>query len=163
MTLLAGVFSRSKQSPVPASICDSIHEYISRNSVDEVRVFEDSRCCLAKVDIGAFGESAFIVDDDRNVSMLAGEPLLARGEDDNDWQSRTRDLEVLHESWLRGDWNSLTRARGVFCGLHYQSATGTLSLIADKLAIRPLFYSVDDQYVVFASALRILESLAQIP
>jgi asparagine synthetase B (glutamine-hydrolysing) len=163
MTLLAGVFSRSKQTPVPASICDSLHQYISRNSVDEVRVFEDSRCFLAKVDIGAFGESAFIVDDDRNVSMLAGEPLLARGEDDNDWQSRTRDLEVLHESWLRGDWNTLTRVRGVFCGLHYQSATGTLSLIADKLAIRPLFYWKDDRYVVFASALRILESVAQIP
>jgi asparagine synthase (glutamine-hydrolysing) len=163
MTLLAGIFSRSKQTPVPASTCESIHQSISRNPEDEVRVFEDSRCYLAKVDVGAVKEPAFLVDDDHNVSMLAGEPLIALSEDDDGWQSRMRDLELLHERWLRGDWNILTRARGVFCGLHYQSATGTLSLIADKLAIRPLFYWADDRYVVFASALRILESLVQIP
>lgn len=162
MTLLAGIFSSSK-AHVPASTCHSIHQSISRNSGDEIRVFEDSRCYLAKVDIGAFKESAFVVDDDHNVSMLAGEPLLARSENDDRWQSRTRDLEMLHETWLRGDWKILTRARGVFCGLHYQSTTGTLSLIADKLAIRPLFYWADDEYVVFASALRILESLVQVP
>ncbi|HYG82730.1 MAG TPA: asparagine synthase-related protein, partial [Pyrinomonadaceae bacterium] len=93
---------------------------------------------------------------------LAGEPLLALGDDDS-WQTRARDLEALHEGWKRGDWGLLSRARGVFCAAHYQSGAGSLSLIADKLCIRPLYYRIDDEYVIFATALRIFEGLAGLP
>src|SRR5207237_3983430 len=47
--------------------------------------------------------------------------------------------------------------------VHYQPRTGTLSLVADKLGIRPLYFWMDDKQVVFATALRILESLSFVP
>lgn len=163
MTLLAGILSRNKDTSIAASTCEVLNRSISRNPNDEVKAFKDSRCYLIKVDIGAFGERAFRRDDNGNVSMLAGEPLIALGGENDHWQSRTHDLDLLHDRWQQGDWNILTRARGVFCAAHYQTGTGTLSLIADKLCVRPLYYWANNNYVVFASALRILESLVQIP
>ena len=47
--------------------------------------------------------------------------------------------------------------------MHYQPQTGKLFLISDKLCIRPLYYWADEQFVIFATALRILESLDAIP
>lgn len=50
-----------------------------------------------------------------------------------------------------------------FCAVHYQPATGELSLIADKLGLRPLYYWIDENHVIFASALRVLEGLTEVP
>lgn len=135
---------------------------ISRNAGEEVRIFEDDRCCLVKVDIGAYGEEAFLEDSSGNVSLLAGEPLLAL-EGGESWQSRTRDLRLLHESWKNREESLIRKAQGVFCAAHYQPAGGTLSLIADKLGVRPLYYWIGEKYVAFATALRVLENLAEIP
>jgi hypothetical protein len=163
MTLLAGIFTRGRQQPLPASICEALRRTVSRNTNDEVSVFKDERSYFVKVDIGAYGEAGFHRDADGCLSLLAGEPLLASGDDNDAWQSRTRDLDLLHESWRKDDWSLAARARGVFCAVHYQPRTGTLSLIADKLCIRPLYYWLDDKYVVFATALRIIEGLTEIP
>lgn len=164
MTLLAGIYSRDEAQAIPDSFRDSLVRAISRHPEDEARVFQDARCCLVKVDIGAHGETAFRADGDGAVSLLAGEPLLKMGDaDDARWQSRTVDLDLLHESWVKEDWNPLRRARGVFCAAHYERASGRLLLIADKLCIRPLYYWTSEKYVVFATALRIFESLAEIP
>jgi asparagine synthase (glutamine-hydrolysing) len=162
MTLLAGIISRSHNHPLPASACDSLRQLISRNPADEVKIFQDERSCLLKVDIGAFGESGFKSDEDKGLTLLAGEPLLGSDEEDA-WQSRATDLALIHEGCVRGRFEVLKRARGVFCAAHYEPATGALTLIADKLGLRPLYFWMDERRVVFASALRILEGLAEIP
>jgi asparagine synthetase B (glutamine-hydrolysing) len=161
MTLLAGIFNRNKEQAIPPSLCDDLRRALSRNPADDVITFKDQHSYFLKIDIGAFGEPAFHVDSSGSFSMLAGEPLLSPDDDDN-WRSRTRDLELLHASWDKEDWNLLARARGAFCAVHYQPQTGTLRLIADKLCIRPLYYWVGEKYVVFATALRVLENLAEI-
>jgi asparagine synthase (glutamine-hydrolysing) len=166
MTLFAGIFKRNKEGELPRAACDTLRSVISRDprAKDQTSVFEDERCFFAHVDIGAYGEAGFRVDNDGAgaVSMLAGEPLLRLSEEDA-WQSRAKDLDVLHEDWLKGSWETLRSARGVFCAAHYQAKKGELSLIADKLCVRPLYYWADERYVVFATALRILESLALVP
>ena len=162
MTLIAGIFSRNPENAVPDSACEALRGAISRHPGDEVKIFRDARCFLAKVDVGAYGEPAFRVSPQGTVSMLAGEPLV-RLEVPNAWRTRTEDLEALHDSWDKGDWNLLRRVNGAFCAVYYKPGAGTLSLIADKLCIRPVYYWVGDEYVIFASALRILESLNDIP
>ena len=162
MSILAGIFSRVHAHPCPDSICQALRRAISRAPDDEILTFKDDHSYLLKVEVGAYGEAAFHRDEQGAVSMLAGEPLLdARGSDS--WQSRTRDLESLHEKWKRGDWSTLARARGVFCAAHYQPRTATLSLIADKLSVRPLYYLITDELVIFATALRIFENLTELP
>lgn len=161
MTLFAGIFSRQEQHPLPESVCQTLKKTISRNADDEVAEFKDERSYFVKVDTGAFGEQGFSVEGGA-LSLLAGEPLLNL-RDDNSWQSRHSDLALIHNACMRGETDVLRKAQGVFALVHYEPQTATLQLIADKLGLRPLYYWMDERYVVFASALRILESLAEIP
>lgn len=162
MTLFAGIIRRGGDQPLPDSACDGLRRVISRDDKDEARTFRDHHCFLVKVDMGAFADPAFRIDEDGSVSILAGEPLVAFG-DDASSQSRSKDLALLHEGWKRDDWSLLEQARGVFCAVHYKPQTGKLYLISDKLCIRPLYYWADEQFVIFATALRILESVDAIP
>jgi asparagine synthase (glutamine-hydrolysing) len=161
MTLIAGIFSRTDQ-PLADSACASLRRTISRNPSDEVEIFRDQRSCFAKVDIGAFREPGSFRDANGALSLLAGEPLLGNG-DARSFSNRLQDLAAIHEQCLKNNSNILREADGTFSVVHYQPQTGTLSLIADRLGIRPLYFWMDDNLVVFASALRILEEFPLVP
>lgn len=159
MTLIAGILSR-KDLPLADSACASLRQVISRNPADEVKAFRDRRSYFAKVDLEAFREPGFFVDASGALSLLAGEPLLSnRGIASN----RLQDLTTIHEQCLKNNSNVLRDADGTFCVVHYQPQTGKLTFIADKLGIRPLYFWIDDNVVVFASALRILEEFPLVP
>jgi hypothetical protein len=159
MTLIAGIFSRNNQ-PLADSDCAQVRQTISRNPADEVEIFRDHRSCFAKVDIGAFREPGFFQDASGALSLLTGEALLSNRDISS---NRLQDLTAIHEQALKGNWNVLREADGTFCMVHYQPQTGTLSLVADKVGVRPLYFWLDDELVVFASALRILEELSFVP
>lgn len=161
MTLFAGIFSRKNLS-IPEETCDSLRQLISRNALDAVSVFKDERSFFVKVDINAFGEPGFHRGPVGALSLLAGEPLLAF-HNDAAWRSREPDLQLIHELGSGGEWDILRRAEGTFCAVHYQPLAGKLNLIADKLGIRPLYYWIDENAVVFATALRVLEGLMIVP
>src|SRR5882762_8378122 len=157
MTLIAGILSRNHQGPAHSE-CQSLRQLISRNPTDEVKTFTDGRSFFASVDIGAFGEPGSFTDPSGALSLLAGEPLLSNGA-----SNRLQDLTGIHRQALRNDWSVLREAEGTFCLVNYQPQTGTLNLVADKLGVRPLYFWLDDNRVVFASALRILEGLSFVP
>lgn len=159
MTLIAGMFSRHDR-PLADSPCASLRRVISRNPADEVKAFRDRRSYFAKVDLEAFREPGFFVDASGALSLLTGEPLLSsRGISSN----RLQDLTIIHEQCLKNNSNILREADGTFCVVHYQPQTGRLFLISDKLGIRPLYFWMNDDLVVFASALRILEDFPLVP
>jgi hypothetical protein len=133
---------------------------ISRSPADEVKIFRDHRSYFAKVDIGAFRDPGFFKDASGALSLLAGEALLRNLDIAS---NRLQDLATLHEQALKANWNKLREADGTFCLVHYQPQTGTLSLVTDKVGVRPLYFWLDDKMVVFASALRILEELSFVP
>lgn len=161
MTLIAGIISRNQHLSVPRAVCSALHEAISRDPQDELIVFEDRRSYFVKVDIGAFGERAHYKGENGAVTLLTGEPLMDNG--DEKWKSRERDTAAIHDAFSRCDLNILERANGVFSAVHYEPSTGKIDLIADKLGLRPLYFWVDNQYLIFASALRILEEIKEIP
>jgi len=159
MTLFAGAFARHRGSGLPENLCAALDGAISRHPSEQRERFRDDRCFIVKVDVGAFGTPAFI-QNEGGVAALAGEPLLAHAGDSH--TSRTHDLAELHASLARDDLAPLSRARGVYCAVQYRPVSGSLRLIADKLAIRPLYYWIDDRYVIFATALRVLEQVGEI-
>src|SRR6266446_553747 len=161
MTLIAGIFSR-KDRLIPVEACENLRQSISRHSDDEIDVFIDYRSYFLKVDIGAFGEPGVFVDSNGGLSMLAGEPLLSILPDTS-CQSREKDLRLIHEGLIRDDCEILRKAEGTFCAVTFEPRSGTLTLIADKLGTRPLYCWIDEDYVVFATALRILENLSIVP
>jgi asparagine synthetase B (glutamine-hydrolysing) len=159
VTLIAGIFSRNDR-PLADSACASLRQAISRNPVDEVKAFRDRRSYFAKVDIEAFREHGVLMDAGGALSLLAGEPLLGNRDSSS---NRLRDLTTIHEQCLQNNSNILREADGTFCVVHYQPQTGTVYLIADKLGIRPLYFWIDDNLLVFASALRIMEEFPLVP
>jgi hypothetical protein len=159
MTLIAGIFNRKGQ-PLADSARASLRQAISRNPADEVEIISDQRSCFAKVDVGAFCEPGLWRDANGALSVLAGEALLGNN---GTHSNRLEDLTVIHEQALKLNWNRLRETRGTFCLAHYQPETGALYLVTDKVGVRPLYFWLNDELVVFASALRILEKLPFVP
>ncbi len=136
----------------------SLKELISRNLQDDVTTIEKPGAFFAKLDIGAIGEPAVVNDTDGAVTLVAGEPLLRNG------GGRRSDTDAIHRAFLdEGIDPLLATAAGVFSAIHYDPSNGELTLITDKMGIRPVYYWAGDEYVVFAGALRILEELAEVP
>jgi len=95
-------------------------------------------------------------------AMLTGEPLLTR--EGPAGQERDAHLAYLQDRWgTDGDLESLRSAAGTFCAAFYDPRTGTTHLVADRLGLRTLYYTVVGDFVYFATALRILEALPAVP
>lgn len=156
MSIFAGIYVRDKKRELPQNICGELKKTISRRADEEIFVFEDSRVFFVKAETGAFGEAGHYTDKN-SISLLAGEPLPATAETAN----RERDLRQIHESLADKNPEILAKTQGVFCLVNYRN--DTLVLVSDKLGIRPLYYWISKDYVIFSTALRILENLSEIP
>lgn len=161
MTLIAGILSRNNR-PLSESACASLRQSVSRNPDDEVSAFRDRLSYFAKLDIGAFGEPGFFKDSSGAMSFVAGEPLITN-HDAKSHSNRLRDLTAIHEQCLENGSDILRAADGTFCVVHYHPQSHKLLLIADKVGVRPLYYWIGDDVIIFASALRILEGLPLVP
>lgn len=160
MSLFAGIINRHGR-PLPDSDCSSLGQSISRNPIDEVIEFRYASAYFAKVDIGAFGEPGFVQDEHGVLSLLTGEPLLTSNSSQD--SNRRDELRILHDQALLNNWDAFKRADGTFCFVHYQPQTGSLTLVADKVGVRPLYFWMNDELVVFASMLRVLEECPLVP
>ncbi len=161
MTILAGVISLNPSVRIPDSVCDSLKKNISRDPTDHPIEFRYAQAFLVKVNIGAFDRPAHRVTPTGSIAILAGEPLLTcEGPAGPD---RYAHLEFLQTQWDKGDFKSLRSASGTFCAAYYDPCMGIAHLVADKLGLRPIYYTVVNDFIYFASALRILEALSEIP
>jgi len=162
MSIIAGAFSMDRRTPVPASVGIELCRAISRNPADRATVSGDAFCTIVTIHTGAHRQPVVHEDSTGNILAIAGEALI--GCDSGDRAITCVEGVYLQEQWLRGDWNCLSRGRGTFCAVQYQPGTATLTLAADKLAIRPLFYTyrAGGEVVLFATALRVLEQVSSV-
>jgi asparagine synthase (glutamine-hydrolysing) len=156
MTIMAGIYSRSGEKPSPR-ICGELRRLLSRHEGDRAVELGNDRVWMAKIDIGAFGSAGIYVDGEGGFSLLTGEPLVGDSTSD-----RYSDLKALHREWLSEDWGSTSRTRGAFCAACYSPRKQQLRLITDRLGLRGLHYVVYDQFVLFATAFRIIEALISV-
>jgi hypothetical protein len=162
MTILAGVFSRRPKVRPDPTWAAALRSAISRNPSETIESFQDDSALLFKTDSGAFGSRAFNQGTSGSISMLAGDPLL-RSSETGAGTNRKRDLEIIHGALDSGDWNILKSTQGSFVGVYYQAVNHRVYFIADRLGLRPLYYWLADDWVVYATALRILETLPFVP
>lgn len=161
MTILAGIFTRNTLVSIPDSVCDSLRLNVSRNSTDIKIEFHDTHAYFVKVDIGAFDRPAHRLAPTGSMAVLAGEPLLTC--DGPNGPGRDVELAYLQTQWDERDLGSLRSASGTYCAAYFDPRTGTGYLVADRLGLRTLYYCVVGDFVYFATALRILESLPEVP
>jgi len=155
MTLLAGIVALREGTEVAEDSRTQLIEALSRGGDKPFR-FDSPNAFMVKVDIGAYGTPS-LVDDGHATTMVVGDPLLPAGE--HGTRDRGDDSRQLHSNFLMGRWALLAKARGTFAAVHLNRDTESLYLIADRLAIRPVYYWIGASHIVFASALRVLESL----
>ncbi|MGJ7915212.1 asparagine synthase-related protein [Massilia sp. LXY-6] len=161
MTIFAGAYSLNPNDPLPAELTGQLRAAVSRCGRDTPSEHSASGFFALKVDIGAFGTPGEQADAD-GTTLVAGEPLLSDGEGAPEW-NRSEDVRMLHQQLAQGGQDVLRRARGTFCGLHYAPARHRLTLFVDKMGVRPVYVWAGPRFVVFATALRVLESVALVP
>jgi asparagine synthase (glutamine-hydrolysing) len=151
------VFRRAGHPPLTDSAFAGFCEKLSRDCSDTLITVRHPGALLAKVDIGAFGQPA-VVDDEDATTMVAGEPLVEPNQSKR--VGRYTDVVVLHEALKARRYDALRASRGTFSLAHYERANHQLTLVTDRLGIRPVYFWSDAATVVFSSTLRLLESLA---
>lgn len=161
MTILAGIVSRSGSATIPDGICADLARIISRSDVDKVYESRGPSWYMAKIDIGVYGVPA-ICESKSSISILAGDPLLM-GTNDIAPHCRSHDLEIIDNDLSTNNTAALIDATGTFCGAHYDKTVGRITLFTDKVGLRPIYYWFNDDYIVFGSALRILEGISLVP
>lgn len=69
------------------------------------------------------------------------------------------DTEVLFNLLKREGTKVLSRLRGIFAFVFYQPKTDTLILVRDALGVKPLYFKVDEDGIIFGSELKALVHL----
>jgi asparagine synthase (glutamine-hydrolysing) len=162
MTIFAGAFSLTNDGRLPESLRGALRAAVSRADNEVIDEIRTDSLFFVKVDIGAFGAKGLHEDAYGNVTAIAGEPLIDAGEADLSW-NREKDTAALHPLLEDGEWSGLSRCRGTFCGIHYSTVHQSFSLFVDKVGVRPLYLWVGPSFIVFATALRILEAVNDVP
>jgi len=159
MSIFAGVYARRADQAIPAKLVDELRAAVSRHSDDaDTKVqFSDDRVFIVKVDIGALGAPGELFDAER-VAVVAGDPILqpSAGATPVD---RLEGVRAIAQDLAAGQLEALQSCRGTYSAAVYEKSSQRLHLIADKLGVRPVYFWVLPDYIVFATALRILEAL----
>lgn len=152
MSFFAGVVALDGQREIPDEIADSMVRALSRHPGDEPRLHRVAGCLLSQVVLPSESQAMRYDDASGSVTLLAGAPLFR--EENADAEVRT-----LHEALRLSDEATLARARGSYCAAHWDARARRLSLIADKLGLRPIYFGVEQGLLIFSTALRVLESI----
>ncbi|MGG7055995.1 asparagine synthase-related protein [Nitrosomonas sp. ANs5] len=160
MTIFAGVFLRRPGQSIPAELINELRFSISRHpdDVSNVQEYVDDRVCLLKTDIGALGESGEFSNADIT-AFIAGDPILQNGNDAAPL-SRKESLQMIAGDLATGKQDILRLCRGIYCALAYEKTRQKLHLLTDKLGVRPIYIWVLADYIIFSTALRILEAIS---
>lgn len=156
MSIFAGIYSRS-DAQLSDKQCEALRRNVSRHPNETLYEYRSPRFYLVKADVAALAPAHGLEQSTRGVSVIAGEPLIAEV-DRMDCEDLATESRSLHQKWDAGNALALRDANGTFCAAHYDEQTHALSLFADKLGVRSLYYWLDPNLCVFGTALRILES-----
>ena len=163
MTLIAGIISRRGELAIPSHVKRELRRVLSRDPADRVSVHEDSFSFIAHLDLGIGIHSPIKPLADGVFTIVAGELHLDH-KNVSTSAKEVDDAEAIRKGNLEQRLDAvLQTARGAFCSVYYDPLRRVLTLSTDKLGIRPLYYWVTSEYVVFANALRILEALTIVP
>lgn len=161
MSILAGLVSRRREQDLERAT-DALRHALSRRADDVARLIElrSPRATFLKLDLGAFGAAGH-TQEATALAAVAGEPLLEPLAGPG---RRTQDLSELIRACATGaQAATLRRARGTFAGAVYETGRHRLTLFTDRFGVRPLYVAQTDDYIVFATALRIIEDCGLVP
>ena len=161
MTILAGIFCRGTSDLKEEAVAE-LSGLLCRSDGIPIETRRTERFLLVKADIGAFRQPTPIFSDRDQLCALVGKALIDEGGDQPDL-TRLQELQRLQQELGSNAGSLLRSCRGVFAAVRYDRRTDTLTVLTDRLGIRPIYWWANKEYFVFASALRILERFSLVP
>jgi hypothetical protein len=161
MSIFAGIVARHPAATLPAELIDQLRQHLSRHPGDQERLLEirTGSSFVASLELGALGGSGAF-DADGLHAFVAGVPLLQPA--GAEALGRDASLAQLAGELAAGRHEGLRASRGTFC-LVVAEDNGRLHLATDKCGVRPLYCWIQPDFVIFATAQRILEALQGMP
>jgi hypothetical protein len=149
------MFSLAADGHLPPDWRDALRQQLSRNGHGTIAEHDAPGVYLAKLDLGAFDTPAWQVGKDAVVAMC-GDSLLPQRVPGGD---RNADVDTLSSSTFDALPGLLRHSRGTFALAAIRTREPELVLATDRLGVRPIYVLKTGTLVVFAAALRIIESL----
>lgn len=156
MTMLAGIYTMGETVAPDAKDITELSRELGRSG-DEVVSKACGRFFLAKIDIGAYAQRAFLFDDENIAIAATGKPLLDANSCEP--QPRDRDLLAIRKAWPLSGPDILSRCRGTYSLSVYERDSDRLYIATDKVGARPIYFAIQGNILFFASARRLLEIL----
>lgn len=150
MSIVAGIMASQWDADLQ-QIKKEIAQHLSRNPTDVRHEYFDQHLYLCRVAIDCYREANW-AENHLRLTMVQGHTLLT--------SSLTKDVNTFLQHPVEHYPQLLSRAQGTFCLLNYNKADRTLSVFADSLALRPLYYMTYKGAVIFSSCLRLIEHLS---
>jgi hypothetical protein len=156
MTVFAGAYCLDASTKIPAALASALRASLrtQEDGRGERSRYELPAFVLESWDSGAFGAASWRANSN-GVSKLAGDTLL----DDGESLLRTEQAARLELNLRACKFEVLAKSRGSFALVDYAAGSHKLILTTDHVGLRPIYYAVQDGVLIFATALRILESL----
>ena len=160
MTLFAGAFHLHLADIAPA-VKTSLRRHLRTqdDSLGETHVHDRANFYLIKWDSGAFQEPAWRQAQDGSVTAMAGDPLLSAN---GIRSSREQQMDRLVPDCAAPSDAELANCRGSFALVHHDAQRQQLHLATDALGLRSIYYVIQDDCLIFATALRILEAMSEV-
>lgn len=160
MTFFAGIYARQADKNIPDTLIQALRSTLSRHPEDAKNreEFVDDRVYLAKVDIGALKEPGSFSGNELT-AYLAGDPLLQH-DPTTPPGSRLDSLRDLAMDLSADRQVALRACRGTYCATIYDHKQQRLFLVSDKLGVRPVYCWILPDYILFSTALRVLEDFS---
>lgn len=159
MTIFAGAFRLRDDRALPEGLKDQLRQQLRHQDAAAFgQRFEREApgFMLVAWDSGALGEPAWY-DTTADVAALAGDPLW--GTATQGAKSRIEQLRQLAPPSMPLDDGRLAESRGSFALARYERHVRQLQLATDAIGVRSVYYTEQDGVLLFATALRILESM----
>jgi asparagine synthase (glutamine-hydrolysing) len=160
MSLFAGVFFRERSVDACTQFdSEELIGILNRSQNKKINTLHKGGFWFCSV-----GHGVETVDDHngKDLAILAGNPFFQEITDAESLDRKTQ-ARALHKVMATRDYKMLESGRGEFCAVYYDEKSHALSLISDKLTIRPLYYYVTAKFVAFSSALWVLEQFPLVP
>jgi asparagine synthase (glutamine-hydrolysing) len=136
---------------------------------DDEGVYADDTCVLGHrrlsiIDLSEKGHQPFLSDDGRYQLVYNGEIYnyieLREELQKIGWKFRSKtDTEVLLKAYLEYGEDCLNRFNGMFAFVIYDSVQKRLFLARDRVGIKPLYYTLKDSALSFASEVKALSGI----
>ncbi len=155
MSLVCGIYGLRQGAALPDAWRSHLRTHLDRGSTGTVSEFDDGRLCVLKLDLGAFDDPGWSVDD-RCVTALSGDAIFGNG---IERRGRIDDMAILAGLEPADLRPPLLASRGYFNLVHYRRSEQRLALGVDRVGVRSLYVYRGDNVLVFSGAMRLIETL----